>query len=87
LEACAYRAAYDYEMYQAFFEDLAISKPDYFLETGSASHPAQTASIMIAFKKICQQEQPDLVMTKDLDEIILGDVRTAATEENKGLAP
>lgn len=54
-------------MYQAFLEDLEISKPDYFLETGSASHPALTASIMIAFKKVCQQEQPDVV-------IVVGDV-------------
>ena len=26
---------YDYEMSQAFFDDLEIPKPDYFLEAGS----------------------------------------------------
>jgi len=40
---------YDYEMSQAFFDDLEISKPDYFLETGSGSHAEQTARIMTSF--------------------------------------
>ena len=29
---------YDYEMSQAFFEELGIPKPDYFLNAGSGSH-------------------------------------------------
>ena len=31
-------------MSQAFFEDLEIPEPDYFLEAGSGSHAIQTAN-------------------------------------------
>ena len=34
---------YDYEMSDAFFKELKIPKPDYFLEAGSGSHAEQTA--------------------------------------------
>ena len=51
---------YDYEMSQAFFDDLEISKPDYFLEAGSGSHAEQTARIMTAFEKVCERERPDV---------------------------
>ena len=51
---------YDYEMSQAFFEDLEIPKPDYFLEAGSGSHAEQTARIMISFEKVCERERPDV---------------------------
>jgi UDP-N-acetylglucosamine 2-epimerase (non-hydrolysing) len=33
-------------MSEAFFEDLEISKPDFFLSAGSGSHAVQTAKIM-----------------------------------------
>ena len=39
---------YDYEMSQAFFDDLEIPKPDYFLEAGSGSHAEQTASVSLS---------------------------------------
>ena len=51
---------YDYEMSQAFFDDLEIPKPDYFLEAGSGSHAEQTAKIMISFEKVCERERPDV---------------------------
>ena len=60
---------YDYEMSQAFFDDLEISKPDYFLEAGSGSHAEQTARIMISFEKVCERERPDVV-------IVVGDVNS-----------
>jgi len=60
---------YDYEMSQAFFEDLEIPKPDYFLGSGSGSHAVQTARIMIAFEEVCKQEKPDLV-------VVVGDVNS-----------
>lgn len=60
---------YDYEMSQAFFEDLEIGKPDYFLGVGSGSHAIQTAKIMIAFEEVCLKEKPDLV-------IVVGDVNS-----------
>ncbi len=60
---------YDYEMSQAFFEDLEIGRPDYFLEVGSASHAVQTAKIMVAFEEVCLKERPDAVA-------VVGDVNS-----------
>jgi UDP-N-acetylglucosamine 2-epimerase (non-hydrolysing) len=60
---------YDYEMSQAFFDDLELPKPDFFLDAGSGSHAVQTAKIMVAFEEICQKERPDLI-------IVVGDVNS-----------
>ena len=60
---------YDYEMSQAFFEDLEIPKPHFFLDAGSGSHAVQTAKIMIAFEEVCNKEKPDLIM-------VVGDVNS-----------
>lgn len=60
---------YDYEMSQAFFEDLEIRQPDYFLGVGPGSHAVQTARIMMAFEDVCHKEQPDLVA-------VVGDVNS-----------
>jgi len=60
---------YDYEMSQAFFDDLEIPKPCFFLEAGSGSHAEQTAKIMVAFEKVCVSERPDVV-------VVVGDVNS-----------
>jgi len=60
---------YDYEMSQAFFEDLGLPEPHFFLEAGSGSHAVQTARIMTTFEKVCLAEAPDLVM-------VVGDVNS-----------
>ena len=60
---------YDYEMSQAFFDDLEIRHPDYFLGVGSGSHAVQTAKIMMAFEKVCLEEHPDVV-------VVVGDVNS-----------
>ena len=60
---------YDYEMSQAFFEDLEIPKPHFFLNAGSGTHSVQTAKIMVAFEELCQEEGPELV-------IVVGDVNS-----------
>lgn len=60
---------YDYEMSQAFFDDLEIPEPDFFLEAGSGSHAEQTAKIMVAFEKVCEDEKPDIV-------VVVGDVNS-----------
>lgn len=52
---------YDYEMSQAFFEDLKLPKPHYFLGIGSGTHTEQTAKTMIEFEKVLLKEKPDLV--------------------------
>ena len=51
---------YDYEMSRAFFDDLEIPKPDYFLEAGSGSHAEQIAKIMLNFEKVCKEGRPDV---------------------------
>jgi UDP-N-acetylglucosamine 2-epimerase (non-hydrolysing) len=60
---------YDYAMSQAFFDDLELPAPDHFLEAGSGSHAEQTAKIMVAFERVCEVEQPDLVL-------VVGDVNS-----------
>jgi UDP-N-acetylglucosamine 2-epimerase (non-hydrolysing) len=60
---------YDYEMSQAFFDDLELPKPHFFLDGGSGSHAVQTARIMVAFETVCEAERPDLVM-------VVGDVNS-----------
>lgn len=60
---------YDYEMSQAFFDDLELPQPDFFLNAGSGSHAAQTAKIMVVFEELCGGENPDLV-------IVVGDVNS-----------
>ncbi|MCW7755067.1 UDP-N-acetylglucosamine 2-epimerase (non-hydrolyzing) [Desulfobotulus sp. H1] len=60
---------YDYEMSEAFFKDLEIPRPGYFLNVGSASHAKQTAAIMSAFEDVCLAETPGLVL-------VVGDVNS-----------
>jgi len=60
---------YDYEMSAAFFKDLEIPEPDFFLDAGSGSHAVQTAKIMTAFEKVCLDEKPDII-------IVVGDVNS-----------
>ena len=60
---------YDYQMSEAFFDDLELPQPSYFLNAGSGSHAVQTANIMIEFEKVCLAEKPDLVM-------VVGDVNS-----------
>ncbi|MDY0131719.1 MAG: UDP-N-acetylglucosamine 2-epimerase (non-hydrolyzing) [Desulforegulaceae bacterium] len=60
---------YDYEMSDAFFKDLEIPEPDYFLNAGSGSHGKQTADIMVSFEEVCIKENPDLVL-------VVGDVNS-----------
>ncbi|MCS6999780.1 MAG: UDP-N-acetylglucosamine 2-epimerase (non-hydrolyzing) [Candidatus Kapabacteria bacterium] len=60
---------YDYTMSQAFFEDLDLPEPLFYLGVGSGSHAEQTARIMLAFEPICTEWKPDLV-------IVVGDVNS-----------
>ena len=60
---------YDYEMSQAFFNDLKLPAPDFYLQAGSGSHAVQTAKIMVRFEELCLKIRPDLV-------ILVGDVNS-----------
>jgi UDP-N-acetylglucosamine 2-epimerase (non-hydrolysing) len=60
---------YDYEMSKAFFEDLDLPEPEYFLDVGSGTHAEQTGKIMVEFEKVLQKENPHLV-------VVFGDVNS-----------
>lgn len=60
---------YDYQMSEAFFQDLQMPNPEYFLGVGSGSHAEQTAKVMTEFENVCQKVKPDLV-------IVPGDVNS-----------
>ena len=60
---------YDYDMSEAFFEDLELPEPHFFLNAGSGTHAVQTAKIMVAFEELCQKERPDLL-------VVVGDVNS-----------
>lgn len=60
---------YDHEMSRAFFEDLEIPEPDFFLGVGSGSHAQQTAKVMIEFEKVAEAVRPDLV-------VVVGDLNS-----------
>lgn len=53
---------YDSAMSDAFFQDLEMPAPAYFLGVGSGSHAQQTAKIMVGFEDIVLSEKPDLVL-------------------------
>ena len=60
---------YDGKMSDVFFQELGIPAPDINLSSGSGSHAAQTANIMLRFEPVCLQEQPDWV-------VVVGDVNS-----------
>lgn len=60
---------YDRAMSDVFFEELGIPEPDHHLGCGGGSHAEQTAKIMVAYEKLCQEERPDVVL-------VVGDVNS-----------
>ena len=60
---------YDYNMSEAFFDDLGLPKPNYHLGVGSGDHGEQTGSIIIQYEKVCLINKPDKV-------IVVGDVNS-----------
>lgn len=60
---------YDASMSDAFFDDLDMPQPAWFLGVGSGSHATQTARIMEGFEKVCTEARPDYV-------IVVGDVNS-----------
>lgn len=60
---------YDHEMSKAFFEDLQIPEPDFFLGVGSGSHAQQTAKVMVEFEKVLEEVSADLV-------VVVGDLNS-----------
>jgi len=53
---------YDYELNQVFFEDLAIRKPDYFLEAMGENAAQTIARVIEKSDEVMEKEKPDAVM-------------------------
>lgn len=53
---------YDYNMSDIFFDELEIPKPHINMNTGSGTHAAQTAHIMIKTEEILNEQKPDFVV-------------------------
>ncbi len=53
---------YDAKMSDAFFADLDMPQPSYFLGVGSGSHAVQTAKTMIELEKVFLEDRPDIVL-------------------------
>ena len=60
---------YDYNMSEAFFQDLNLPAPHVHLGVGSGTHAEQTAGVMMAYEEVCLEEKPDFV-------IVVGDVNS-----------
>lgn len=60
---------YDEAMSDVFFDELGIPEPDHHLGCGGGSHAEQTAKIMVAYEKLCIEEQPDVLL-------VVGDVNS-----------
>ncbi|NWO12519.1 non-hydrolyzing UDP-N-acetylglucosamine 2-epimerase [Virgibacillus sp.] len=53
---------YDHNMSTIFFDQLKLTKPDYYLGIGSGSHGEQTAKMLFELEKIMLSVQPDIVI-------------------------
>jgi UDP-N-acetylglucosamine 2-epimerase len=53
---------YDYELNQVFFEDLALRKPDHFLDVAQGSAAQTIAQVISRSDEVMQLEQPDAVL-------------------------
>ncbi|MBI5524129.1 MAG: UDP-N-acetylglucosamine 2-epimerase (non-hydrolyzing) [Desulfarculus sp.] len=60
---------YDYNMSQAFFQDLGLPEPHLHLGVGSGSHGAQTARCLAAYEEVLLKEPPHWV-------VVAGDVNS-----------
>lgn len=60
---------YDEAMSDEIWRDLGLPQPDIALGVGRGSHGEQTASVMMAYEKVCQAQRPDWV-------VVVGDVNS-----------
>lgn len=60
---------YDYELNQVFFHDLAVRKPDHFLNSAGANAAQTIGNLIIAVDKVLEQEQPEALL-------VLGDTNS-----------
>ncbi|MDD5596371.1 MAG: UDP-N-acetylglucosamine 2-epimerase (non-hydrolyzing) [Victivallaceae bacterium] len=63
---------YDYELNQVFFDELGVSKPDYFLNVDTSSLGKVLGEILIETEKVILKEKPDAFL-------VLGDTNSAVS--------
>jgi UDP-N-acetylglucosamine 2-epimerase (non-hydrolysing) len=64
---------YSYPLDAVFFEQMALPRPRYNLETGSGSHAEETARMLIGIEKILLDEKPDIVLVEgDTNSVLAG---------------
>jgi UDP-N-acetylglucosamine 2-epimerase (non-hydrolysing) len=60
---------YDYELNQVFFEDLAIRKPDHFLDSAGSNAAQTIGNVIAAVDGVLEKHRPDAVL-------VLGDTNS-----------
>ncbi|MEO5866977.1 MAG: UDP-N-acetylglucosamine 2-epimerase, partial [Sphingomonas sp.] len=60
---------YDYELNQVFFDDLALRKPDHFLNAAGGTAAETIGQVIIEIDKVLEAERPDAML-------ILGDTNS-----------
>jgi len=53
---------YDYELNEVFFNDLNVSRPDYFLEAAADSLARSIGNIIAFADDVLEKEKPDALM-------------------------
>lgn len=53
---------FDANMSDIFFTELAMKKPDYFLDIHGGGHGSMTGRMLIQIEQVMQQEKPDIVL-------------------------
>ena len=60
---------YDYELYEIFFEELELRKPDHFLNVNTSSLGTAVGDIIRKSEEVLKEEQPDALL-------VLGDTNS-----------
>ena len=53
---------YDYELNEVFFNDLGVSKPDFFLDAAGENAASTIGNVIIKIDEVLDQEKPDAVL-------------------------
>ncbi|MFH0846716.1 MAG: UDP-N-acetylglucosamine 2-epimerase (non-hydrolyzing) [Chloroflexota bacterium] len=69
---------YSYGLNDVFFEKLGLPEPRYNLGSGSGSHAAQTAKILIGAEKVLSKDTPDMVLVEGDTNTVLAGALAAA---------
>jgi UDP-N-acetylglucosamine 2-epimerase (non-hydrolysing) len=69
---------YSENMDKVFFEELALSRPQYNLGIGSAQHGNQTGRMLIEIEEVLLSEKPDVVLAQGDTNTVLAGILAAS---------